>query len=80
MKDRHLFATLCTAPTNSDLDDSIVEEIFADEVFIGHIQALNYLVDQAEGAECKKNHGKGDCKAAKGIYLRGERQSSLLNS
>ena len=54
MKDRHLFATLCTAPTNSDLDDSIVEEIFADEVFIGHIQALNYLVDQAEGAQCNE--------------------------
>ena len=54
MKDRHLFATPCTAPFNFDLDDSIVEEIFADEVFASHIQALNYLVDQAEGAECNK--------------------------
>ena len=54
MKERHLFATLCTALTSSDLDDSIVEEIFADEVFTRHIEALNYLVDQAEGAECNE--------------------------
>ena len=46
--------SLCTALTSSDLDDSIVEEIFADEVFTRHIEALNYLVDQAEGAECNE--------------------------